>query len=103
MFRKQEYIDKISKDDMEQGLQDLHTGDLVFDPWYGFGIITSMQDREKLQCQVKFYDKHEQTFILDDEQTYFLKRNILSLIKATELSPVDKLAKEYWNDMYCIF
>ena len=103
MFRKQEYIDRVPKEDMEQGLRDLRTGDLLFDPWYGFGIIISMRDRDKGQCEVKFYDKHEQTFVLDDEQTYFLKRNIPILVTVSDMLPKDEDAKKRWNEMYCIF
>jgi hypothetical protein len=103
MFRKQEYIDSVPKEDMEQGLRELRVGDLLFDPWYGFGIILSISESQTRECKIKFYDSYEQEFALDDEQTYFLKRNIPKLIIVQTLSPKDTETKKHWNEMYCIF
>jgi len=103
MFRKQDYIDKISTEDMEEGLKNINIGDLLFDPWFGFGIVLSKLDRQRHECQVKFYDKEEEMFFLDDDQVYFLKRNLTSLLKICELPPKDEFAKQEWNEMYCVF
>lgn len=84
----------ISKEDMEQGLRELKIGDLLFDPWFGFGLILAV-DSVQLNCDIKFYDKREQKFSVEKEAALFLKRNINLLINAN--------TKEDWKDMYCIF
>jgi hypothetical protein len=103
MFQKQTYIDKISKEDMEEGLSNLKIGDLVFDPWYGFGIAVAIKNIQIKTWLIKFYDKHEQTFELDEDQTYFLKRNIPILLKVTDMPPKEPITMQTWNEMYCIF
>ena len=104
MFQKQGYIDKINKNDMEQGLRDLRIGDLIFDPWYGFGLIIGLEAVNLFQSEIKFYDKQEQKFLLDMEQAYFLKRNIPILVKVSEMNPRDNDTRKIWSEeMYCIF
>ena len=87
---------------MEQGLKKLKIGDLLFDPWYGFGLITAV-DEMQLECHIKFYDKGNE-FPIDKEGALLLKNNVYFLINAADLS-LDKesIRKKYWEQMYCIF
>lgn len=87
---------------MERELKELQRGDLLYDPWYGWGLLVAI-DMVQLQCQVIFYDKNEQKFMIDKEVALFLKRNINQLLKAFEATNDVEKARKYWSDMYCIF
>ena len=89
---------------MEIGLRDLEIGDLLFDPWYGFGIILTLDKTNLFQSEVKFYDKEENKYLLDNEQSYFLKKNVEVLIRVSDMNPRDEDSRKIWmQEMYCIF
>lgn len=92
----------ISKEDMEQGLRELIRGDLLFDPWYGWGLLIAI-DEIQLQCHILFYGKEGQKFTVDKESALFLKNNITQLLRSYDLAENKEEARKYWSDMYCIF
>jgi len=87
---------------MEEGLNNLSLGDLIFDPWFGFGVILEL-DKSYQKSIVKFYDKQEDKIILNTDEVFFLKNNLRILLKISEHLDVSQDARKHWADMYCIF
>jgi hypothetical protein len=88
---------------MQEGIKLLAVGDLVYDPYYGYGIIINKYNTNFENWQVIFSDTFKQFFI-DEEQVYFLKRNIQLLVEEEE-NKKNGMAKntDFWRELYSIF
>jgi hypothetical protein len=103
-FPVKEYTNRLPRD-MQEGLKSLAIGDLIYDPYYGYGVVLKKHDTNFENWEIIFHSDLK-TFYLDEDQVYFLKRNIYILIEAEdkEKKGLDKKTiKEYWRDLYCIF
>lgn len=103
MSRKKENTDVLLPAQILEGIKKLQVGDLLYDPWYGFGILVHKGNEQNFSCDVVFYEKSSQRFVLNFEHSYLLKYNVLLLKNATNREIIEDERKEYWKKMFCIF
>jgi hypothetical protein len=86
--RIQDYINTFP-DEFNQELKDISIGDLLYDPYYGFGVLCEMIDTIDNNFLIKFYHS-DNSFYIEGSQIVFLKKNLIIMQNVEKRKKQDK-------------